>query len=202
MNKTIDYYMALPYTIELINTPGEGWFVRVRELPGCMSQGDTADEALEMIQDAMRGWLEVSIEYGDSIPEPRSDEDYSGKFVVRVPRTLHRDLVETAEREGVSLNQLINVALAEAVGRSKPSGGKLEKYDQAESGSTFDLFLQKLEGVMQRFELFVPVTGQWSGVSQALHEPATDYAAGDSDRSATLSALDDESDPGHDVSGS
>jgi len=201
MDRTIDYYMALPYTIELINTPGEGWFVRVRELPGCMSQGDTAEEALEMIQDAMRGWLEVSIEYGDPIPEPRSEEDYSGKFVVRVPRTLHRDLVETAEREGVSLNQFINVALAEAVGRSKPPGGKLEGYDRAESRSTFELFLQKLEGVMQRFELFVPVTGQRSGVSQAVHEPSTAYAKGDADQGATLSAPD-ESDPGQDASGS
>ena len=44
------------------------------------------------------------------------EEDYSGKFVVRVPRSLHRDLVETAEQEGVSLNQYINVVLARAVG--------------------------------------------------------------------------------------
>jgi hypothetical protein len=49
------------------------------------------------------------------IPEPRPEEEYSGKFVVRVPRSLHRELVETAEREGVSLNQYINVALAGVV---------------------------------------------------------------------------------------
>jgi hypothetical protein len=70
-----------------------------------------------MIQDAMRAWIEVSLEDGDPIPEPRPLEDYSGKFVVRVPRSLHRDLVETASREGVSLNQYINVTLARSVGR-------------------------------------------------------------------------------------
>jgi antitoxin HicB len=124
MEKTIDYYMNLPYTIELQRDPEEGWFVRVKELRGCMSQGDTAEEALAMIQDAMLAWLEVALEDDLPIPEPRSDEDYSGKFVVRVPRSLHRDLVEMAEREGVSLNQYINVVLARAVGRIVPAAAE------------------------------------------------------------------------------
>jgi antitoxin HicB len=117
MEKTIEYYLNLPYTIELRGDPEDGWFVRVRELPGCMSEGDTAEEALMMIREAMHLWLEVALEEGDAIPEPRAEEEYSGKFVVRVPRSLHRELVATADREGVSLNQYINVALAESVGR-------------------------------------------------------------------------------------
>ncbi len=121
MNKTIEYYMSLPYTIELQRDPEEGWIVRVKELQGCVSQGDTAEEAFVMIQDAMQGWLEVSLEMGDAIPEPRPEEDYSGKFVVRVPRSLHRQLVEAADSEGVSLNQYINVALALAVGGAASS---------------------------------------------------------------------------------
>ena len=121
MKKTVDYYMNLPYTIELQHDQEEGWFVRVKELRGCTSQGDTAEEALYMIQDAMLAWLEVALEDGLPIPEPRPEEDYSGKFVVRVPRSLHRELVEHAEREGVSLNQYINVALARSVGRESPA---------------------------------------------------------------------------------
>jgi antitoxin HicB len=117
MEKTIEYYLNLPYTIELRGDPEDGWFVRIRELPGCMSEGDTAEEALTMVREAMHLWLEVALEEGDAIPEPRAEEEYSGKFVVRVPRSLHRELVATADREGVSLNQYINVALAEAVGR-------------------------------------------------------------------------------------
>jgi antitoxin HicB len=116
MSKTIDYYMGLPYTIELWRAEEGGWVVRVKELPGCVSQGETPEEAIEMIQDAMQGWLEVSLEMGDAIPEPRPEEDYSGKFVVRVPKSLHRQLVDAANREGVSLNQYINVALALKVG--------------------------------------------------------------------------------------
>jgi len=118
MDKSIDYYMSLPYTIELRRDPeDEGWFVRVKELRGCMSEGDTAEEALAMIQEAMELWLDVSLEDGLPIPEPRPDEDYSGKFVVRVPRSLHRELVDEAQRQGTSLNQYINVALARSVGR-------------------------------------------------------------------------------------
>lgn len=124
MNKTLDYYTALPYTIELQYDPEDAWFVRVKELPGCMSQGDSPEEAIEMIQEAMQLWLEVALEDGDPVPEPRQLEDYSGKFVVRLPRSLHRDLVDTAEEEGVSLNQYINVALGRSVGQ--PLWAKVE----------------------------------------------------------------------------
>ncbi len=122
--------MGLPYTRELIKEPEGGWFIRIKELPGCMSQGDTVEEAMTMIEDAMRGWLDVSLEDGDEIPEPKLDEDYSGKFVVRLPRSLHRQLVETAEREGVSLNQFVNVALARAVERTNPSASYPVKVEQ------------------------------------------------------------------------
>lgn len=71
-----------------------------------------------MIEDAMRGWIKLALEEGIPIPEPAPDEEYSGKFVVRLPRSPHRQLAETAEREGVSLNQFINVALAQSVGHA------------------------------------------------------------------------------------
>jgi antitoxin HicB len=73
-----------------------------------------------MIQEAMQLWLEVALEEGIPIPEPRPEADYSGKFVVRVPRSLHRELVQRAEEEGVSLNQYINVVLASSVEHSLP----------------------------------------------------------------------------------
>jgi antitoxin HicB len=116
MAKSAEYYMQLPYTIELRSDAEEGWFVHVAELPGCMSQGETAEEALASIREAIQLWIETALEDGYEIPEPRAEAKYSGKFVVRVPRSLHRELVQTAEREGVSLNQFINVALSKVVG--------------------------------------------------------------------------------------
>ena len=71
-----------------------------------------------MIRDAQRLWLQVALEDGRPVPQP-SDEDndnYSGRFNVRVPKRLHRDLVRAAEAEGVSLNLFVATALARAVG--------------------------------------------------------------------------------------
>ncbi len=82
MNRTLEYYLNLPYTIEMIPEPGGEWFVQVKELPGCMSEGDTPEEAVEMIRDAMRGWIEVSLEDGDPIPEPRRSDDLRGVPIV------------------------------------------------------------------------------------------------------------------------
>lgn len=118
--KTIEEYLQLPYTIQVTydNSPDDpGWVARVLELPGCITQADTFEELGEMIEDAMRAWIEASMEDGDSIPEPRPVEDYSGKFVARVPRSLHRDLVQAAEQDGVSLNTFVTVALGRAVGQ-------------------------------------------------------------------------------------
>ena len=67
MMKTVEEYMTLPYTIEI--TPDDGtFFVKVKELPGCMSVGETRADAMEMIDDAMKGWLEVALEDGVEIP--------------------------------------------------------------------------------------------------------------------------------------
>jgi antitoxin HicB len=117
--RNIEDYLRLPYTIEVIRDDDEenpGWVARVVELPGCITQGDTFEELGEMIEDAMRGWIEVALEDGIPIPEPRPVEEYSGKFVVRVPKSLHRELVESAVREGVSLNAFVSAALGRAVG--------------------------------------------------------------------------------------
>ncbi len=118
--KNLEYYLSLPYTIEVIpdrDEDGEFYlFARVVELLGCMTQADDFTELGEMIEDAKAAWLESALEDGQSIPEPRPLDDYSGKFVVRVPKLLHRDLVDMADKEGVSLNAYVSVALGRAVG--------------------------------------------------------------------------------------
>lgn len=117
--RTLEEYLHLPYTIEVTRDEEEdaGWVARVVELPGCITQGEDFQELGEMIEDAMRMWIETAIEDGAEIPEPRPEENYSGKFIVRVPKSLHRELAETAEQEGVSLNMYVSTALGKAVGQ-------------------------------------------------------------------------------------
>jgi|Deesub1362B_J571_1020462.scaffolds.fasta_scaffold16753_3 antitoxin HicB len=120
--KRLEYYMKLPYRVEIYPEPdGSGYTAEIPDLPGCITCAKTLDELWDMIEDAKRLWLEVALEEGEPIPEPLPvvDEAYSGRFTVRIPRSLHRKLVEMAKREGVSLNQLVNTTLAEAVGRIK-----------------------------------------------------------------------------------
>jgi antitoxin HicB len=102
-------YMALPYHIviqHMDDESGKYYFATVLELDGCMSDGATEEEAFKNIHEAMKGWMETKLEHGFPIPLPASANDYSGKFVVRIPKSLHAKLAREAEIEGVSLNQL------------------------------------------------------------------------------------------------
>jgi antitoxin HicB len=67
--KDIAYYMSLRYKIVLIPEE-DGWGALIPELPGCVGGGDTEAEALDMLEDAKRGWLLSASAHDDFIPEP------------------------------------------------------------------------------------------------------------------------------------
>jgi predicted RNase H-like HicB family nuclease len=93
-----------------------GWVAAIDALPGCVSQGATPKEAVERLTETAADWIGVAEESGLAIPEPRNTDDYSGRFVVRAPASLHERLVQEAAAEHVSLNQFVTNALAAAVG--------------------------------------------------------------------------------------
>lgn len=72
--KEVQEYMKLPYTIKIIPEEDGTYSVVVEEFSGCMSNGKTPEEALEMIKDAMEVWLESSIDMGLEIPLPYNSE--------------------------------------------------------------------------------------------------------------------------------
>jgi antitoxin HicB len=116
MTKSLEDYLSLPYNIEVKRSEDGGtYFARVKELPGCMTEADTFAEVEEMIRDAMAAWIEVALEEGIPIPEPRPLEEFSGRFVLRLPKSLHRDVARKAEEEGVSINQWIVTAVARSI---------------------------------------------------------------------------------------
>jgi predicted RNase H-like HicB family nuclease len=107
--KNLEYYLDLNYDIvlrQLNDDEGGGWFAEIPLLPGCMSDGETPEEALKNINDAKKCWIEVALQHHDNIPEP-VDNQYSGQLRIRIPKTLHKSLAERAKQEKVSLNQLI-----------------------------------------------------------------------------------------------
>jgi predicted RNase H-like HicB family nuclease len=105
---TVKNYLDLPYNIvikHITDESGSYYFASVLELNGCYSDGQTIEEAYANIREAMEGWIETNIGNGLPVPQPIDDTQFSGKFVVRIPKTLHARLAKEAEKEGVSLNQ-------------------------------------------------------------------------------------------------
>jgi antitoxin HicB len=98
---------------------GGGYLIEFPDLPGCISDGATIEEAIASGADALASWIATAEEFGEPVPPPsqRVDEAYSGRWNLRVPKSLHRRLAERAKAEGVSLNTLTVSLLAEGLGR-------------------------------------------------------------------------------------
>ncbi len=114
--RVIGDYLALPYRLEITQREHGSFVVRYPDLPGCVTQVERLDDAVTTAREILAGWLEIALEDGQDIPLPRQTEHYSGKFIVRIARSLHRDLAETAHQEGVSLNAYVGQILAAGQG--------------------------------------------------------------------------------------
>jgi len=127
--KPLEHYLSLKYPVTIHIAPEGGYVAEIEDLPGCLAQGETLGEAYELIEEARRMWLEVAYEDGQDIPEPRSEQEYSGKFFIRAPRSLHRKLDQMAKREGVSLNQYLVATLSRAIGMQEARKPRTRKGD-------------------------------------------------------------------------
>ena len=110
---TLEEHLAkgYPYTV-VPDTEDGGFVIDFPDLPGCMTQVEDASEIAAMADEVRRLWITSEYEQGASIPEPSLPATHSGKFMVRLPRSLHRDLARSAEREGTSLNAYVTALLA------------------------------------------------------------------------------------------
>ncbi|MGH2535361.1 MAG: toxin-antitoxin system HicB family antitoxin [Thermomicrobiales bacterium] len=128
-------YLALDYPFNVVADPDGGYVIIFPDLPGCMSQVDTIAEVGSVAEEIRILWIETEYERGEEIPLPSYPEEYSGKFNVRLPRSLHRRLVEAAECEDISLNQHVVALLS-----------------QGSAGSVAELRLAHLERGQERTE--------------------------------------------------
>jgi len=93
---------------------GGGYLVTFPELPGCMSDGETIDEAIANAADAEKEWLLASKDWDKAVDKP-------GRFVARMPKWIYRGLQYNAAREGVSMNTLVVSMLARELGERSAS---------------------------------------------------------------------------------
>ena len=104
----LEDYVKLPYTRvvqERNDDTGHYFYGKILELDGCQSTGETLEDLYMNLNEAMEGYIETKLEHGFQVPEPKDIEEYSGKFNLRLPKSLHKRLAMEASQEGVSLNQ-------------------------------------------------------------------------------------------------
>jgi predicted RNase H-like HicB family nuclease len=113
-------FEAYAHIIEpLADTDGGGYLISFPDLPGCMSDGETPEEAVFNGRDAFSAWMSARAHIGKPIPKPtRHGENAEPvRMMQRLPRSLHANLVARAKAEGTSLNTLVTMLLSEGLGR-------------------------------------------------------------------------------------
>lgn len=107
----LSFYLDLsyPYTVMPDN---EAFFIEFPDLPGCMTQVRSESDIPEAAEEIRTLWIETAHEKGWTIPEPIMYSEFSGKFLTRIPKSLHRELVMAARQGGMSLNAYVGYLLA------------------------------------------------------------------------------------------
>ncbi len=132
-------YLAMEYPFRVIADPDGGYVIDYPDLPGCMTQIEHLDQVGSMATEIRELWIETEYDLGHDIPLPTYPEEYSGKFNLRLPRSLHRHLAEAAEADGVSLNQYVVMLLtrgltAANLARANPRlGNALGEHEEREA---------------------------------------------------------------------
>lgn len=113
-------YLAHPYARLVIPEEDGSFRGEIVEFSGCISTGNTAGEAIDKLELVAKSWLISAIELNQTIPSPiESSNDFSGKLVLRLPKSLHKKSAWFAELEKVSLNQFIVTSIAVALGEKQ-----------------------------------------------------------------------------------
>lgn len=107
-----------PFEIRPLATEeGGGFLIAFTDFAECISDGETIAEAVANGMDALDETIAALESLNLPVPEPGSGGGYSGKFIQRVPKSLHARLAMRAKQEGVSMNSLVTSILAESLGR-------------------------------------------------------------------------------------
>lgn len=109
MKKDLSYYLNLNWSYRFEwSDEDKCYIVSVAELPGCMSDGETIEEAAGMIKDALESHISALLNHGDKVPEPPKPEEYKGKILLRTTPQRHYKLVKKASSQGKSLNKFLD----------------------------------------------------------------------------------------------
>lgn len=173
--KDLNYYMKLPYTIEVVPIPesqGGGFTARLPQVGrlAITGDGETPEEAIAALETAKRERFIDYLKRDIKIPEPEEEkEEYSGRFIVRLPKILHRQLVIAAKQNQASLNQYVTYLLA--------SNFHLERQDRQ-----FEIIMNELDnmreaiwGISYSYLLDIKME-EYETMEQQIEEDSTSFA--------------------------
>lgn len=115
MKKDLKYYLSLDYPVTLHYDKDEGYYAEIALLDHCSGVGDTLDEVFESVMLSKELWIETALEDGIPIPEPEPEKEYSGRILLRVPKSLHAKLMRAAENDNTSLNQYLVMLISSSL---------------------------------------------------------------------------------------
>jgi antitoxin HicB len=116
MSKLADY----PFEIRPLSAEeGGGFLISFPDFSECISDGETVDQALKNGREALKATIAALKARGHQVPVANAGAVASGKFVARVPKTVHAQLTTRARAEGVSLNTLVLTFIAQGLGRKE-----------------------------------------------------------------------------------
>ncbi len=113
-----EYEMNL---FQVRTTEGYEWVAEFPDLKGCVGGGITKEEAMKEAEENKNIYLETLKDLGKKIPQPRTRKESkaSGKLSLRLSKSLHKDLAEISNEEGISMNQYVIEAISEKIGKNK-----------------------------------------------------------------------------------
>lgn len=155
MKRDLDYYKGLPYKIEITPIPehlGGGYNASIPQFGkyALHADGDTIEEAINNLNEYKQHYIKRLLENDVAIPEPISEEEYSGKFVLRLEPWLHKIVKEKSKKEGLSLNQYIKTILV---------ANLRQKYEEKEIHKEIRACFRKLEMRLESLEEAFPQGG-------------------------------------------
>lgn len=122
---------AYPFEIRpLTAEEGGGFLISFPDFSECISDGATVEEALKNGREALKATIATLKAKAHPVPAPNAGGVASGKFVARVPKTVHAQLATRAKAEGVSLNTLVLTFIAQGLGAKK-----VERHERMSSKS-------------------------------------------------------------------
>lgn len=176
MDKQLDYYLNLNYPIEITALSEEengGYSACIPQLGrnAYVAYGDTIEEAITNLNDIKKELLKSQLLNRSHIPLPivNNEEEYSGKFILRVPKELHHSLANKAQHNNVSLNQYTQYLLTYALTSSS--------YEEmiTSCGSKISKLLQDMRELEYHFEGMLIKSGSYLN-SHHKYSVYNDYA--------------------------